>query len=63
MRLEVILQVLEARQATIAREAMEQPAAEPFGHGRSVGLYAGLTLAKDALVEFYNEMENRKNKF
>ena len=63
MRIEVILQVLEAKQATIAQEAMEQPAADPFGHGRSVGVYAGLSLAKDALMEFYNETENRRNKF
>jgi hypothetical protein len=63
LRIEVILQVLEAKQAIVARDAIEQPAADPFGHGRSVGLYAGLSLAKDALMEFYNEKEQQTNRY
>jgi len=63
VRIEVILQVLEAKQAALAKEAMERPSADLFGHGQSVGLYAGLSLAKDALMEFYNEKEQQTNRY
>ena len=63
MRIEAILRCLETAQANIAKDAMERPATELFEHGRTIGVYHGFTLAKEALLAFYNEEDERKNRF
>lgn len=59
MRLETLLQRLEAEQATLARQTLEQPQPGDFNYGRAVGMYAGLDVAKRVLVELVAEKEKR----
>ena len=52
MRIETLLQRLEQAQADLARDALKQPQArDTFEYGRVVGIYAGLELAKNVLVD------------
>lgn len=59
MRLETLLQRLEAEQATLARQTLEQPIPGDFNYGKAVGMYAGLELAKRALIDLVAEKEKR----
>lgn len=59
MRLETLLQRLEAEQATLARQTLEQPQPGDFNYGRAVGMYAGIDVAKRVLVELVAEKEKR----
>ncbi len=60
MRLETLLQRLETEQARLAAEALRQPAArDAFEYGRVVGMYAGLEMAKAALVASVADEEER----
>jgi hypothetical protein len=54
-----ILQLLEAEQARIAKDALEKPASDLFNHGRAVGVYAGIGLAKEAILSLYQDDEKR----
>ena len=61
MRLDALLQRLEAEQNKIAHETLQQPSGpDPFNYGRAVGLYHGIELAKTVLIELVNETEQRK---
>lgn len=60
MNLAVFLQRLETEQARLAKDALEQPAArDSFEYGRVVGMYAGLELAKEALIATVAERDRR----
>ena len=60
MRIETLLQRLEAAQAQLAKEALERPTGkEGFDYGRAVGMYAGLELAKTTLIETVSEHERK----
>lgn len=60
MRIEAIIQRLEQAKDELAREAMEQTGGRgAFDYGRASGMYAGLEMAKNLLVEMYTEKERR----
>lgn len=59
MRLETLLQRLEAEQVTLARQSLEQPQPGDFNYGKAVGMYAGLELAKRSLIEMVAEKEKQ----
>jgi hypothetical protein len=60
MRIEILLQRLEQSQADLARDALLQPQSRDlFEYGRVVGLYAGLELAKNVLVDTMAEKERK----
>lgn len=56
----MFLQRLETVQASLAKEALERPAGhEGFDYGRAVGMYAGLELAKETIIEMVAEHERK----
>jgi hypothetical protein len=56
----MFLQRLEAEQAMLAKEALERPAGrEGYDYGRVVGMYAGLELAKEAIINMVAEYERK----
>ena len=56
----MFLQRLETEQAQLAKEALERPAGrDVFDYGRAVGLYAGLELAKQTIIEMVAEHERK----
>lgn len=60
MRIETLLQRLEAEQSAVAVEAMERPSGKTeFDYGRVIGIYAGLQRAKEVLIETVAEAEKR----
>lgn len=60
MRVEQYLQRIEDEKTKLARETLERPAGrEPYDYGRAVGLYAGLDLAKQLLLDMYAEKERK----
>lgn len=60
MRIETLLQRLEQAQADLARDALKQPQArDTFEYGRVVGIYAGLELAKNILLDTVAEKERK----
>jgi hypothetical protein len=60
MRIETLLQRLEAEQAKFAHEALSQPAGrDPFAYGQAVGMYAGLEHAKRTLIDLVAERERK----
>lgn len=60
MNLAVLLQRLDAEMATLASEALAQPAArDSFEYGRVVGLYGGLQRAKSILTETVRDAEEK----
>ena len=59
MKLETLLQRLEAEQATLARQTMEQPLPGEFNYGKAVGMYAGLELAMRVLIDLVAEKDRR----
>ena len=59
MRLETLLQRLEAEQSKLAHEALQQPVPGEFNHGRAVGMYAGLEVAKRVLIDLVAERDKR----
>lgn len=61
MRIETLLQRLEAEQSAMAVEAMERPSGKTeFDYGRVIGIYAGLQRAKDILIETVAEANKRE---
>lgn len=60
MRIETLLQRLEAEQAKLAHQSMEQPLPGEFNYGKAVGMYAGLELAKRVLVDTVAEKDRRE---
>ena len=60
MRIETLLQRLEAEQSAVAVEAMERPSGKTeFDYGRAIGIYAGLQRAKEVLLNTVAEAEKR----
>lgn len=60
MKLETLLQRLEAEQARLATEALQRPAGkDAFEYGRAVGMYAGLEQAKQVLVDMVAERDKK----
>lgn len=60
MRVEQYLQRIEDEKTKLARETLERPAGrDPFDYGRSVGMYAGLDLAKQLLLDLFAEKERK----
>jgi hypothetical protein len=60
MRIEVLLQRLEQSQADLARDALQQPQGrDTFEYGRVIGIYAGLELAKNVLIDMVAEKEQK----
>jgi hypothetical protein len=60
MRIEILLRRFEEAQATLAKEALQQPQErDGFEYGRVVGLYAGLELAKSIMLDLIDEKERR----
>jgi len=56
----MFLQRLETAQAELAKEALERPAGhEGFDYGRVVGMYAGLALAKETIINMVAEHERK----
>jgi hypothetical protein len=61
VRIETLLQRLEAEQSAVAVEAMERPSGKTeFDYGRVVGIYAGLQRAKEVLIETVAEADKRE---
>ena len=61
MRIETLLQRLEAEQSAVAVEAMERPSGKTeFDYGRAIGIYAGLQRAKEVLLNTVAEAEKRE---
>ena len=60
MRIETLLQRLEQAQTDLARDALKQPQSrDTFEYGRVVGIYAGLELAKNVLIDTVAEKERK----
>lgn len=59
MKLEHLLQRLEAEQAKLAHEALQHPQPGEFNYGRAVGLYAGIEMAKRILIDTVAEKERK----
>jgi hypothetical protein len=60
VRIETLLQRLEAEQSSVAVEAMERPSGKTeFDYGRVIGIYAGLQRAKEVLLNTVAEAEKR----
>lgn len=56
----MFLQRLETAQAELAKEALERPSGrDAFDYGRAVGLYAGLELAKQTIIDMVAEHERK----
>jgi hypothetical protein len=61
VRIETLLQRLEAEQSAVAVEAMERPSGKTeFDYGRVIGIYAGLQRAKEVLIETVAEADKRE---
>ena len=59
MRLETLLQRLEAEQAKLAMETLQRPVPGEFNYGKAVGMYAGLEMAKQCLIDLVAERDRR----
>jgi hypothetical protein len=60
MKIETLLQRLEAEQLRLATEALERPSGhDVFDYGRAVGIYAGLEHAKRTLIDMVSEKERK----
>ena len=59
MKLEHLLQRLEAERAKLAHEALQHPQPGEFNYGRAVGLYAGIEMAKRILIDTVAEKERK----
>jgi hypothetical protein len=60
MRIDMVLRRLEEEQTQFAKEALLQPQGHgAFDYGRSVGVYAGLELAKDILIGIVADQDRR----
>jgi hypothetical protein len=59
VRLENLLQRLEAEQAMLAAQTLSQPLPGEFNYGKAVGMYAGLELAKRVLIDLVAERDRK----
>ena len=42
---------------------MERASPDPFAHGRAVGVYVGIGMAREVLIAMLGEDDERRNKF
>tara|TARA_R110000868_G_scaffold398600_1_gene671860 strand:- start:4696 stop:4890 length:195 start_codon:yes stop_codon:yes gene_type:complete len=62
VKIETLIQRLEAEQIKLASEALAQPSGrELFDYGRAVGMYAGLEHAKRTILAAVNERNLKDN--
>lgn len=54
-----MLQRLEAEQAKLAQQTLEQPVPGEFNYGKAVGIYAGLEVAKRVLTDMVSEKDRQ----
>jgi len=60
VRIEALLRLLEEEQVNLAKEALQHPQGrDMFDYGRAVGLYAGLTHARDLIINLVAERERK----
>lgn len=59
MRPDPVLLAIERKQAEIARQAMEQPGSDLFAYGRACGVYAGLALARQVVLDTLADREEK----
>jgi hypothetical protein len=60
MRIETLLQRIEAEQTKFANDALSQPAGRDlFAYGQAVGMHAGLEHAKRILIDLVAEKERK----
>lgn len=60
MRAEDVVRLLDTKRDEIAHQSLKQPARPTeFEFGRSVGLYAGLTVAREAVLAMFAERERK----
>lgn len=60
MRLDTLIQKLEAKQAAWAANSLAAPAADSiFEYGKAVGVYAGLAMAKALITETLADAERK----
>jgi hypothetical protein len=60
VRLDALIQKLEAKQAAWAATALASPAGETaFEYGRAVGIYAGLDMAKTLINDVLSDQEQK----
>ncbi len=60
MRPDPVLLALERKQAEIAKQAMETPGANDlFAYGRACGIYAGLALARQVVLDILADREEK----
>ena len=64
MTIDQILRLLEEAQASLAKNALQQPQdRDAFESGRTVGMYAGLEHAKDVIVNMVADRERKEYDF
>jgi hypothetical protein len=60
MRVEQFIQRIEAEQIKFARDALEKPSNRTeYGYGYAAGVYAGLKMAGDLLLNILAEKERK----
>lgn len=63
MRVETLLRLLEQRQVELAKSLLAAPLGrDAFEFGRSAGLYAGIQMARDEILAFYEDAEKDSRK-
>lgn len=55
----MLLQRLDVEQSKLAHEALQHPQPGDFNYGKAVGMYAGLEMAKRALLDLVAEKERK----
>lgn len=55
----MLLQRLDVEQNKLAHEALQHPQPGDFNYGKAVGMYAGLEMAKRALLDLVAEKERK----
>ena len=55
----MFLQRLDVEQSKLAHEALQHPQPGDFNYGKAVGMYAGLEMAKRALLDLVAEKERK----
>ena len=55
----MFLQRLDVEQNKLAHEALQHPQPGDFNYGKAVGMYAGLEMAKRALLDLVAEKERK----
>jgi hypothetical protein len=60
MKIDMLLRRLEEEQASLARQALQQPQErDVFEYGRVVGMHSGLERAKQVIIDLIAEKEKQ----